>query len=110
VIGLVGFGVNVGVTILAGFMMLASDYKCPTVYWTDDDLFEPEPVSDFHVSHEHWALHPIKVERIGYIDCMRMVTHKEVDIVKNPNYVEKHYELLAEWITESDRQALLKAL
>jgi hypothetical protein len=110
VIGIVGYGVSHDITFLAAFSVLANAGWCPTVYYTDEDLIEPDRVSDFHITQEHWALDPVKVERIGYIDCMAMLKHKRIDIVDTPKYVSCAEQELAYCICDKDRKLLLTAL
>lgn len=110
VMGIVGYGLSQDITFLGAFMELANASWCPTVYHTDETLFEPEWVSDFHITHEEWALAPITVERIGYIDCMAMVEHKRIEIVEQPVYISQAEQILAHSISDTDRTLLLKAL
>lgn len=61
VIGIVGYGISQDITFLGAFSILANSQWCPTVYKTEEVLFEPDWVSDFHITHEEWALDPIEV-------------------------------------------------
>lgn len=110
VIGIVGYAVSQEITFLGAFTELANASWCPTVYHTDETLFKPKQVSDFHITHEEWALAPITVERIGYIDCMAMVKHRKIIIVDEPVYVSYADHLLAHHVSENDRTLLLKSL
>jgi hypothetical protein len=110
VIGIVGYGLSQDITFLGAFFELANSTWCPTVYYTDEVLFEPEWVNDFHITHEEWSLAPITVERIGYIDCMAMLQKRTIEIVEEPVYVTMAQQALAHEITDSDRALLLKAL
>ena len=44
----------------------------PSVYITIEDLFTPPNISDFRENNEYWALIPIKVKFIGFIDLFQL--------------------------------------
>lgn len=111
VIGIVGFGLNKYRTFVASFFELAHEERCATLYYTDEDLYEPDPIGDFHITQEHWALDPITVERIGYLDCPSLITERRVEILEHPVYVDRvTVDSLVKVIPFDDKNFILQEL
>lgn len=110
VIGIVGYAIRRDITYLGAFLELANSQWCPTVYYTHDDLYCPDPTSDFLITEEHWALDPVSVERIGYINCLDMVRKKIITVCDHPTYVSYPDHELVCHLSDTDRDFILQAV
>lgn len=60
----------------------------PTIYTTRKKLVLPPDVSDFRLTGEQWSIKDIKVNRLGYIDLLELMTNRssvlKIPVTNNP--------------------------